>query len=1092
LKKNNFATVIFAGCLSFSLLTFFFSCEHFLEGGELKNQLGSEIKRANSNDHEIRIECSETFGSITTGAVVTKKVNDIFSIEYKANSDTYFLGWKAYTKTSDNTLTFLSADYIAFSDYETTSSDGLYSVTVKFLKEADNIYIKPVVFKVSPGAASTNYSNTPVIIQFSEQQDSSAAEIPISYIHAKNSLADCFDTPVFNSQKTVLTLTPKPSEIKNYITTNSLPYLDLQFYSEEIFHKKTFTVRYSPQEDSIPPVKYDFFVTRHQISLNNKYITSPHELEESQKFDSIVYSTYDENGYIYTEPESVSHFLQNRTNGTIYIYGEYYDEDSGIRSINVIEELVAAKTQGALEASNPVEHIYFAGSENIEFLQDYNGNTKFCIKCNLESDDGVVKIRVTTIDGGGNESVKQVFTATKCSNINLRKSIYLTNGSDFVSKYSNDNNNDDFDINSEDYKKELKTITIGNIWLGNYIYPILSLHECGDYFLNNSPDQILSMSCSIKEKGSTETKIIDNIPFLIPYQNAFGEWTVELDTEELAGMTFILTASDDMGNTDSIELQFPDPDDFTYVNTEAAGDETPRITSFYSTAKDYDFEGIAFIEKKDNPENETTKWNDYIRKYSLQPFLTLDDPDDKEYFIFPCFSNDFVQIYTGVSTKTYKFTAPPHIRTITENDFTVSKNIESRYLKIDFIMTDEAISEYETVYIENTIFNGFSPYVFDKETRTCTLLIDINDLYNPQDIKYNICGVKNSGITKFEYTIEHIDPSDTRYDKNPPVQITTNNNNDDTIKRTDWEHYRLTVVDDQSGPDKGIFKVSGSNVTYIADESSSYSIEIPIRNIEIEKWAESPTNYGAYFNYYFDYELYDKAGNYLKKKNHKEDIKFLPAISSISRNEDLWFLTSKEFDYLYNPEILSPRIIAELRKLDFEIYILNPDNTWSLYNIKKDIMFNLNWMGDTNIYTWTNAEGLELPDDKIIKIFTSASSLNNTIWSIPSYFYTGTQSTGKYDYIQSHTTKTVLIASDAPVFVHTVYVPKDYKECKNWTAEEWEYFHEHLGDTYMDFTATPTAQRYNIPFDKIEEGSYYCVIAHFANGTSALSEVMEK
>ena len=116
-------------------------------------------------------------------------------------------------------------------------------------------------------------------------------------------------------------------------------------------------------------------------------------------------------------------------------------------------------------------------------------------------------------------------------------------------------------------------------------------------------------------------------------------------------------------------------------------------------------------------------------------------------------------------------------------------------------------------------------------------------------------------------------------------------------------------------------------------------------------------------------------------------------------------------------------------------------------------------------------------------------------FSVPTIFYTGTAGTCNYDLLMKNgqSTSTLAVQSDAPVFVHTLVTKKPYSECKNWSAEKWEYLHKHIGEKYLDFSSTEhTARRYNIPVNQIDSGDCYVVIAHFSDNHTEMSEVMVK
>ena len=133
---------------------------------------------------------------------------------------------------------------------------------------------------------------------------------------------------------------------------------------------------------------------------------------------------------------------------------------------------------------------------------------------------------------------------------------------------------------------------------------------------------------------------------------------------------------------------------------------------------------------------------------------------------------------------------------------------------------------------------------------------------------------------------------------------------------------------------------------------------------------------------------------------------------------------------------------------------------------------------------------VSLSSNKIIKILAT-----NNGDSIPTYFYTGTRNTGDYDLIFANgsSKSSMAIQSDAPVFVNTLVTSRSYEDCKEWDSEYWEFYKKRLGEKQLDFSSSDhSPKKYTIPVDEIESGECYVVIAHFADGSTAMSEVMQK
>ena len=89
--------------------------------------------------------------------------------------------------------------------------------------------------------------------------------------------------------------------------------------------------------------------------------------------------------------------------------------------------------------------------------------------------------------------------------------------------------------------------------------------------------------------------------------------------------------------------------------------------------------------------------------------------------------------------------------------------------------------------------------------------------------------------------------------------------------------------------------------------------------------------------------------------------------------------------------------------------------------------------------------------------------------------------------------KSVAIGSNAPVMVHTLVTTAPYSECKDWCIEEWEHYKKTLNQQELIFSSSDhSPKRYSIPYDDINEGECYCVIAWFADRKYEQSQVWQK
>lgn len=109
---------------------------------------------------------------------------------------------------------------------------------------------------------------------------------------------------------------------------------------------------------------------------------------------------------------------------------------------------------------------------------------------------------------------------------------------------------------------------------------------------------------------------------------------------------------------------------------------------------------------------------------------------------------------------------------------------------------------------------------------------------------------------------------------------------------------------------------------------------------------------------------------------------------------------------------------------------------------------------------------------------------------------TSAENSGNYDIFLKNGTQanSYVISSDQCVFVQTITTLEAYDTCKNWDAATWEAnFPRHVGDAALNFSPSDhSPQSYTVPIDKIHEGECYIVIAHYADGSIGMSEVMQR
>ena len=410
-KSNRIKTIIFSLVLLFG----FTSCENFLKATDVKDEIENMIAYANAQTYEIRVECDEGTGSFIGSTIFKQKESDTFTVEFKIASGYYFTGWKIYSKSQDGTLTELSNEYLEILSFNTETTDGIYKATIKFHKAITNIVIKPqcillpAVTSFSPSAGTQHYAFAPIQITFNQpvEKPETTEQTSLFKYGPKNisisvgslSVTDCFKAPVLNASKTTLTLQPIYEKLIAFMGTS--PYADVTVkFGEDITvpvgeislpivqnSNSTITVSYKNGKETDDPTLPDFLAAREEI-------TDPTELPDLIRFSQKTYTGY--NSFEYEDV--IRNYVYN---GIFYLWGNAYDEGSGVKSVIVTRK----KTHLAEDVNDPVQESEVTEAytaQNATFVDDGRGNTYFCIKYELE-ETGIYLFNVTVKDECENE-----------------------------------------------------------------------------------------------------------------------------------------------------------------------------------------------------------------------------------------------------------------------------------------------------------------------------------------------------------------------------------------------------------------------------------------------------------------------------------------------------------------------------------------------------------------------------------------------------------------------------------------------------------------------------------------------------------------
>ena len=1051
-------------------------------------QVSAEIKDAiaynNAKNVSVSIECEKEMGTVFPQPTYQAKVGYDFEVQFIPNTTNYIIKnpQKIFKAVSYIDESQSRDDCVQFTVIEQSFEDkknGLYRVRVKILKEATDIKITPVCIKkpwieeIYP-TFDSGYSaaNTPITVTFNMNIENSDVLQKLRLLLSSNEtdLSEYFETPVLSEDKTSVIIEPKPKKLQSYIRdTLKAAFIDVVVNFDENIKIQTgdlelplsdnggtiFKVRYKPELETEAPKNYGFFVSATEFDLSSYAAFS-----DRKKFTVDALEDFDNDA-----------IKKNRTSGTVYIYGKYYDNGSGVRTITLNEQRITDKYGWDVADDTLRPAIYTA--KDITFVTDAIGNTEFCIKYDIRSKDGAILLTLSAADGCENtvEAENKTVYAIKDSGTDLSDVVFSNYISDlqniyFVEKVIETDTGKYF--NYSDIFTYGDPIEKPNPMLLKTIYKSCVV-----------PSQYLSIKCEYTDDSgnvvsSTFTQSTEDDEIWMHPNAGEGQpvtkylWKAKLNnvsTKSLPGKTIKLVVIDDIGNRSEKEFSFP----------------AVPVVGRIEKGNSYSY--VYFINRG---ANDTLSYYNGS-KYSSTPFLNLQIDNSKTYKVnfrrgtdglYGPSSQEFNADLTGLQTldpvQDISLSYAKNPKPIDFNDDHATFSLRhSGYTDVTVSIADNSWDNFDKIYC---LFNE-NIYYFEKPQTTVTIPILTLAIYNDYGQTLTLFGEKGNSITSG--TELNVKVNETKYDNAPP--------------KVDVSKKSANIVD----PDTislGEVTEAEAGLDYIIVTSDSfgdikYTLAADADELQIPVWDIDD-------NQKLDIKVYDKVGNVTQKTFDC----VLPAIPKIINTYLSGYI---ETDNFLNPD----RTYVNFYDWKYEIYALEVEDnvlTWQLYN-----------SGNYNSGDKPPANHLAvvIPDctsNAYYKIVVSAKNTDTGYaqrnYTDAVYYYKGYyneedpdnkfvvgQSTGKYDYIMPKTSSSVLVSSDAPVFVHTLVTKIPYSECKDWDVEKWEHHRKELGMQKLDFTKlNTTGQKYTIPVGQINEGECYVVVAHFSNGGTDISEVFQK
>lgn len=595
------------------------SCNNFMKAGDVRAEIEEAIEIANSSAVTYYVFADENSGTVTPSQLQLKKKQS-FDVMYTPATGWNFICWEVLDRTTLEVIT----DSIEFKTPEKLETKA----SVKNLRENCMIHPKaeqqPVIIAVSPGDSVISFANTPIVITFNKQMEAPDTlsfnskfvygSQNISILYGQTDISSCFEAPVFNSDKTELTIRPKYEELVAFISARTSRYLEITVsfgdaievdFSDNLMtvnDKAFIAAKYKPDTEEEPPVKQELFLTNKKISLNEIANVS-----EDDKFSQDDFTCFGGPDKLQDE-EIARKTIQSRTNGTFTVYGKYTDSGSGVKTVRVKSyRLDRNEDLNRYVIANENEEVFefTKDSPNAVFYTEGN-TTSFCVYVSVMTEKLETHsyynhnfrfIEVSVLDACGNttQETEDFYACLKTgiepelyfnvSNVDYFNGDYWVNLDDEQLEgfgcncfYLNEPEGyDDYWVLDTDYyNNNLKNLKIFSSYIAKPDeYNNWDLYEYNHFaeipgLRGIYPPELYTIECEYIGRDNTIHR-----EFFSEFDDDAKCWNLDLDVDSVDGLPFKIIITDDLGNT--LEKEFSYPGEWPIRNITDNGDGTSTI-----------------------------------------------------------------------------------------------------------------------------------------------------------------------------------------------------------------------------------------------------------------------------------------------------------------------------------------------------------------------------------------------------------------------------------------------------------------------------------------------------------------------------------
>ena len=1064
------------------------------------NQTGTyeyRIKKEFENQKTVKVYAKGEQGttvSLNEGQSVDCVIGYATDITFSLNSNDYALaGFEAVSYSSPQTvLENVTVEAILVNESETEKT---YKAHVWVKDGTDDVLalIKtvklPAVERHTPEFSQIGVTTDKAInIYFNMAMKPSIINAVKLEIFGSD-VANYFQTPDLSEDGKVLSITPKFNDLSDYIkdimgsnfadiivsfTEQAVAQIDQADYKLKKDSNSNFTVRYKNSPERQAPVKKDLFITGNEITLE----TAPF-VKASNKFSQVSFNL--------SANATDTGIIQNTAGKKIYIYGRYQEEDSGLTVVSVKQKMLYA-ADGSKINDTTTETLYTEESPQISFITE-NGITSFCLEHTLQSaklTDWVMQLDVCVLDACQNESstesyiifVKETMIASDPEHPEeFQLKPYNYKPKEYDLRDAGDNT-----FSVAEYNASLHTLKIQNSILNYDLYKNVKL----------TPSDV-TVACEYPAYSGNV------VPFN-PYDPTSDLWELELEDITLAGTEFRILISAGSSIIDDCLFSFPGPNIYSKYACET-GISSPIVL----VENDQFGFRYPWLIRFDTPESQygTIIGNDYgdliMRNNYYYPYMMIERDglfvelvDVEEYI------NHFWENTGDWDDENFDW----EVFNIYIDSVSCVYNEATAYFDVTINLREDSWEKCDL--IEYFLSYSFASGRFEKGNLSVTVQVAPGDLMNGSTVQ--IEGKKDCywiyGANTKE--IEAIDILET--DKTAPQM---------QFYRWGLDQYKVDIQETINGiPGSGVSKLEYTigetkHEVVVPNEDAPWELEEYIDSSAIFNASVESTRPGVVRETEITFKAWDKAGNVMTETVTVEFALNLHEREyplDISQNDDSFLFSANipkgddYYPYNHNAETYYCSYDEYDSNLKiFGYYLAKEDGeySWGAPKITyKNFATNNTSAEYIKYYKDCNKTDFSATKEGFCKFCEFIDNYGGSYELTPQYIYMGTaaKNTGTFDGVfNGGSTRSVMVSSDAPVYVRTVVTKQPYEVCSKWTEEEWNnpYLTE-TGLVVMDFDPDDhSPKRYNVPTRDLTSGDFYCVLACFADGTFDKSLVMQ-